>query len=75
MSPSRGSHHAQVGVQDRVVVGEQLLQLLREAGHVLGVAVGNLERIGQVNALEHTGVTSQASQPVNFNCLYISNSH
>lgn len=37
-------HHAQVCVQHRVVVGEQLLQLLREAGHVLRVAVGDLGR-------------------------------
>lgn len=35
------------------MVGEQLLQLLREAGHVLGVAVGNLQGTGQVKALEY----------------------
>lgn len=37
-----------------MVVGEQLLQLLREAGHVLGVAVGNLQGTGQEKALQHT---------------------
>lgn len=58
--PRARAHHAQVGVQHRVVVGEQLLQLLREAGHVLGVAVGNLQGTGQVIAPERTGGTSQA---------------
>lgn len=37
-----GSYHAQVCVQDCMVVGEELLQLLGKAGHVLWVAVGNL---------------------------------
>lgn len=35
-------YHAEIRVQDGVVVGEQLLQLLREVTEMLWVAVGNL---------------------------------
>lgn len=35
-------YHAEIRVQDGVVVGEQLLQLLREVTEMLRVAVGNL---------------------------------
>lgn len=36
------SYHAEIRVQDGVVVGKQLLQLLWEATEMFRVAVGNL---------------------------------